>query len=87
MYTQARTHVTVTTERDKGGSGEGGQETGVGGGRRDRRWKTGAQRERRGKKDQEERLRDGLRQVEGQGGRKFGKIRARVREKQVGNRK
>ena len=39
------------------------------------------------RKDQEERLREGLRQVEGQGGRKFGRIRARVREKHVGNRK
>lgn len=39
------------------------------------------------RKDQEKRLRDGIRQIEGGEGKKFGKIRARVREKQVGKRK
>ena len=63
---------------------------GVGGGRRDRRWKTGESRGREGerkKRSGRKIERYGIRQVESGGGKTFGKMRARVRGKQVGNRK
>lgn len=90
MYTYAHTHITITTERErKGAVGKVGkrevweEEGEIGDG------KQGSPEGEKGKerKDQEEGLRDGIRQVEGGGGKTFGKIRARVREKQVGNRK